>query len=112
MKNVVLFILLFISITTIAQKKKQDIVLDTVTYHYVSLYPNGKIKEASEHLHEKEGGKWIYFDSTGEEIWRGSYNKKGKREGDWWHRKKEVTTYKNGDVMKKGIGCDPCPEGY
>lgn len=110
MRTLALIILLFISFTNFAQKQKQDILLDTVTYHYVSFYPNGKMKEVSEHLHKKEGGKWIYFDSIGDEIWRGSYNKKGKREGDWWHRKKTVITYKNGVEIKKGIGCDPCPE--
>ena len=110
MKTLILFIFLLISFKDFAQKKKQDITLDTITYHYVSFYPSGKMKEVSEHLHEKEGGKWIYFDSSGDEEWRGSYNKKGNKEGDWWYKKKEITVYKNGKVVEKGIGCNPCPE--
>lgn len=110
MKTRFLFIFLLFSFSNYAQKLKQDITLDTITYHYVSFYPNGKMKEVSEHLHKKQGGRWIYFDSSGNEEWRGSYNRQGKKEGEWWYKNKEVTVYKNGKVVTKGIGCDPCPE--
>lgn len=90
--KIILIILLFIRTNSLsAQMIEKDTVIDRVKYHYFSYYPDRKVKTLSQKKTEKEKGEWMYFDNKGEEEYRGAFNNKGNKHGQWWYRKREIT---------------------
>lgn len=76
----------------------------------MTFYHNGKIKSASETKGKKSSGEWIFFSRNGDEKCSGAYNSEGKKEGQWWYKKREIIWYNNGRIIKKGSGCKECKE--
>lgn len=105
--NIILF---FISTPEIySQRQIKDTIVDSVSYQFAKYRFNGKIKELRQTKKRKDGGEIIFFDKKGVEKWSGQYNSKGKKDGDWWYKKREIIYYKDGKrTGKKGFGCKGC----